>query len=98
RSHFHPRYIFQAQDGAIRLGADDNLIELLWCRQASGSTHVISELLPWRNWLASDLAGGIDLVLGLDRVGDIGNRHPQAGQPVRVHPNAHGIGTGAEYL
>ena len=49
RSHFHPRDIFQAQDGAVRLGADNNLIELLRCRQASGSANVIGELLPLRN-------------------------------------------------
>ena len=98
RSHLHSRHIFQAQDGAIRLGTDDNLIELLRRRQASGGAHVIGKLLAGRNRLSADLARGVDLVLGLDRIDDVGNRHPQAGQPVRIHPNAHGIGSGAEYL
>ncbi len=37
RSHFHPRHVLQAQDGAIGLGANDDLIELLRRRQSSGA-------------------------------------------------------------
>ena len=98
RSHFHPRHVLQAQDGAVGLGADDDLVELLRRRQASRGAHVVGELLPLRNGLAADLAGGIDLVLRLDGVGDVGHRDAQAGQPVRIHPNAHGIRPGAEDL
>ena len=58
------------QHGAIGIGADDDVAELLGGHQASLGAHRVGELLPGGDRLAADLAGGIDIVLGLERADD----------------------------
>ena len=61
------------QDGAVGVGADDDVAELLGRHQAALRAHRVGELLAGGCGLAADLAGGIDVVLGLDGADDLLN-------------------------
>ena len=80
------------------MGADDDFVELLRRRQASGGAHVIGKLLAIGNRLAADLARGIDPVLRLHCVCYVRHGHPKASQLVWIDPNSHRIRSSAENL
>ena len=58
--------------------------------------HRVGELLARRDRLAADLAGGVHLVLLLDRRDDLGDRDAALREHVRLHPHAHRVLARAE--
>ena len=98
RAELDPRDLFQAQQRAVRIGADDDLAELLPARQAAGRADGVGELLAGRRRFAADLSGGIHRVLRAQGVDDVGNRHAELRQLVGLHPEPHRVLARAEDL
>ena len=84
-AQFDARYVAEVQDGAIGVGAEDDVAELLGLDQAALRAHRVGELLALRNGLAADLAGGVHVVLGLDCGDDFRRRDAEL---ARVCPAA----------
>ena len=58
--------VAQVQDGAVGVGAENDVAELFRRDQAALGAHGVRELLALGNGLAADLAGGVHVVLRLD--------------------------------
>ena len=83
--------VTEVQDGAIGVGAKDDVAELFGLDQAALRPHGVGKLLALRDRLAADLAGRVHVVLGLDRLDDFRRGDAQLGHLVGVHPNAHRV-------
>ena len=59
--------VVKVQDRAVRIGAENDVSKFFRLDQASLRADGIGELLALRNRLAANLAGGVHIVLGLDR-------------------------------
>src|SRR5882757_2900662 len=57
-SQLDARDVLQAQHRAVRVGANDDLAELLWGNEASLRAHRVGELLTAWNRFAADLSSG----------------------------------------
>ena len=89
-------HVFDADEGSVCVGADHDVAELLFVFEAALGANGIGELLARRYRLAADLAGGVDGVLLLDGIDDLGDGDAQVGKQVGSHPQAHGVLPGAE--
>ena len=74
RAELNAGDVFQAQNGAVGIGAENDIAEFLGREQAALRAHGVSELLALRGRFAADLAGGIDVVLRLQRGDDLRER------------------------
>ena len=91
RAQFKSGHIFQAQNGAVGIGAHDDLAELFCGKQPALCPHRVSEFLPSWNGFAADLSGGVNGILRLYGLDDFGNGDAKLGQLVRLDPAAHGV-------
>ncbi len=85
------RDIAEAQDRAVRIGADDDVFELRDGRQTSLGLNVELELLVVGNGPRADAPDRRLSILGLDGVDDVARGEAETGQPVGSHPGAHRI-------
>ena len=83
--------IFEAHDGAIGIGANDDLGELLFGDQAAFGDDRIGIFLAWRNRFATDLSRGIYGVLGFQGGDDFRYGDLQLGKLIGIQPEAHGV-------
>ncbi len=91
RAELNPRDILQPHQTTVRVGANDDVPELLRIHQASLRAHGVSDLLAhWRR-RTSNLTRRIDDVLCRDRILEICNRQLKFGENIRRDPNAHRI-------
>src|SRR4029434_9027952 len=89
-AQFDPGHVPQAHDGAVRVGADDDLAKLLRRLEPSlGADRVRLLNALWR-WRRAHLARGVDGALLLDRLGEVGHGELEFGQHIRLDPHAHG--------
>src|SRR6201998_2123513 len=65
-AQFDSRDVFQVKNRAIGIGPEDDVAKLLRLDQSALGTNRVGELLSLRNRLSANLAGGVDVVLGLD--------------------------------
>ncbi len=101
RPEFDPRDVFQADRGAPRARAHDDVLEFLGIDQTPLGRDRVDQFL--RSALSgigrlSDLAGGELRVLLVDRARQIGGREFQLRQPVGPDPDAHRVVVRAENL
>src|SRR4029077_14462580 len=87
-----------ANDSPIGRCAHNDVAKLLWRGQAALRENRIGKLLVLRRRIAADLAGGINGVLRLDRIDDIGYRDTEFREMVRLDPKPHRILRRAEDL
>ena len=90
--------ILQVQNGAIRVGAQNNVAEVLGADEAALGADGVGEFLSVGNGLAADLASGVDGVLGLQGLGDLRDGDAELGELVGLDPHAQRVLTGAEDL
>ena len=76
---------------AVGIGSHHHLAEFLGRFKAPGGLNRIGKLRTRRCRSPSDLAGGNQDILLLDRSLDIANGQIELGELVRLHPNAHGV-------
>ena len=95
-AEFHAGDILHADDRAVGVGADDDLLKFLDGGEAAGGGDGEGENLALRDGFAADLAGRVDLVLGGDGGDDLGDRDVERGEAVRLHPDAHRVLARAE--
>ena len=95
-AQLHPSYIRHADDGAVRVGAHDDVAKLLCVQQTALRPNRVSELLPGGYRLGTDLAGGVHGVLIVERRYDIADRNAQTRQGVGPHPETHRVLVRAE--
>src|ERR1700722_5877383 len=86
-----PRDIAEVKNGAVRVRANGYFRKLFRSDQAALGAHRIGELLALGNRLATNLARGIHIVLGLDGSDDIGRRDAKLRHLVRIHPHAQRV-------
>ena len=77
RAQLRSGHVFNTNSPSIRCFAHDNVAELFWRGQSPLSQHGIRELLVTLSWLAANLSGRIDGVLGFNRANDVGDRDTQ---------------------
>ena len=58
--------VAEVEDGAVRVGAEDDVAELLGSDEAALRANGVGELLALGDGLAADLAGRVDVVLRLE--------------------------------
>ena len=93
-----PADVLQAHHGPVGVQADDDVAELLRRDEAPLGTDGVGELLPLRGRLGADAAGRVDRALLLHGVEQVGDREPEARQPLRLDPDAHGVVGGSVVL
>ena len=96
RAELDARDILQPHHRAVRVRAHRDGSEFLRRLQPPLRADRVGHLLPGRRRLRADLTGRIDGALLLHGAHQIGNREPERGQPVRLHPDAHRVVAGAE--
>ena len=90
-AELEPRDVAQAQHRSVRIGADDDVLELGDRGQAALGLDVELQLLIVRDRPRADASDrGLD-VLRLDRIDDVAGGQIEAGQPVGPDPGAHGV-------
>ncbi len=95
-AHLDTRHIADAQPRAVGIGAQHDIAELLRRGQGALRLHVQLELLVAGDGAGADAADRRLHVLRLDGVDDIGGSEVEAGQPLGIEPDPHGIGELAE--
>src|SRR6266850_2288539 len=88
-AQLHPSYILHSDKGAVRIGANDDVAKFLCGQQATLRPNRVGELLAARYGLGTDLAGGVDGILIVERVDDIADGDTHTGQGVGPYPVAH---------
>ena len=91
RAEIYPGDIFHADDRAVGVCANDNVLEVLLGHKAASGIHCKRKYLPLRHGLAANLSGGIDVVLSLNRANDFRHGDVERGEPVGLHPDAHRV-------
>ena len=76
--------VAEVNDGAVRVGANDNGAELFWLDEAALGAHGVGELLALRYGFRAYLSGWVHIVLGLDSLDDVGRCNAELGHLVRV--------------
>ena len=66
RAELDARDVAQVKNGAVGVGADDDVAELLRRDEAALRANRVGELLPVGHRLPADLAGGVHVVLRLE--------------------------------
>ncbi len=85
------RDVAQTQDRAIRIGADDDVLEFRDRAEAALGLDIELQLLIVGDRPGADAADrGLD-VLRLNRADDVGGSEVESGQPIGAHPGAHGV-------
>ena len=90
--------VFEPHHRAIRVGAHDDLAELLRRHQPALGHHVEGELLSRRRRVAAQTAGGVDGILTVHRADNFRHGDVQLGQQVGFDPDPHGILSRAEHI
>ncbi len=98
RPQLETRDVLEPDLRSVRVGADDDVAELLLVEQAPLRPNRVGVLRAGRRRRAADLAGRAQLVLLVDRVDDVGNRHAQARDAIGPEPDAHGVVAAAEQV
>ena len=91
RAHLDAGDVADAHDRAVGVGAQDDIAELLWRRQAALRLQIDLKLLILSNWPGADAANRRLNVLRLDRSCDVRGRQVETDQPLHVEPDAHRI-------
>ena len=91
RPQLHAAHVPEPNHGAVRLGADHNVLEVGQACQAALRPHGERELLRGRGRVPADLPGRVDGVLSMQRAGDLVDRDVELRQLVRIDPHAHGV-------
>ena len=91
RPHLDPRDVAHARHRAVGIGSKDDAAELLRGGQAPLRLHVHLELLVVAHGARADAPHRRLHVLRLDGVDDVGRRQVEAGEPLRIEPDAHGV-------
>ena len=91
RPQLDPGHVPDPDEGAIRVGADDHVLELGGVGQPPLGLDVELELLVVADRLRADPSGrGLD-VLRLQGRDDVVRGHAEAGQPVGLEPDPHAV-------
>ncbi len=94
-AEFHSGHIAEPEHGAVGVFADDYVAKVFIRYQEPLGPHGVGELLPRGSGFRAYLSRGVDRVLLLDRLDEVRNRNPEAGETVRFHPISHRIGASA---
>ena len=92
----HTGDVAQAQGRAVRIGAQDDVAELLRCLKTGQGGHRRVEFLPLERGLGANFAGRNLRVLRFDGVAHIAWHQTVIAQLERIEPDAHGV-LGAEH-
>ena len=90
-AQLHPRHIAQGQDRAVRVGAHDDILELLNRGQASLRLYVQLQLLLIRCRPSADATDSSLNVLRLQSIDHVIGGQFEPGQSIGPDPGAHGI-------
>ncbi len=89
-------HVFEAHHLPVAGLPDDDVLEFADLDQAALDEYGVLHLLPLRDRGQADAAGGRNLVLLADDVGDVGGGDAQSCHALRVEPDAHAVVAGAE--
>ena len=95
-AQLHPSYIRHPDDGAVRIGANDDFAKVLCVQQTALRANRVGELLAARHRLGANLAGGVHGVLIAERRCNIADGNAQTRQGVGPHPKTHRVLVRAE--
>src|SRR2546422_693784 len=93
---FDAGHVLHAHDGAVQVGADDDLAKLLRRLEPPLREHRVRLLHALGRRRRAHLARRVDRALLLDRGDEVGHGEPEFGQHIRLHPDAHGVIAGPE--
>jgi len=96
RPEIDARDVLHPDKRPVRIRPDDDVTEFLRRLQSTLRSHGVSELLSTRNRFASDLPGGIDVVLLLHCGDDVRHSDAKLRELIRLYPKPHCIMAGAE--
>ena len=95
-AQFDAGHVLHAHDGAVQVGADDDLAKLLRRLEPPLREHRVRLLHALGRRRRAHLARRVDRALLLDRGDEVGHGEPEFGQHIRLHPDAHGVIAGPE--
>ena len=98
RPEFDARHVLEPHDGTVGILPHDDVAKLLFGDEPALGGDRVGEFLPLGRGGPADLPGGIDRVLGIDRVDEVVDRDIELGQLIGLHPEAHGVLARAEDL
>ena len=96
RAELDARDVAYAQRTAGSVGAQHDIAEVGRVLEPPACVHRVSQRLPRRRRLGADPAGGVLIVLRLDRLRHVGGGHPELRHSGWIEPDAHRVVARAE--
>ena len=90
-AEFNPAEVLDAEKAPLLGSSHDDLAELFRSCHAATCRDVELEIDIGCERCSTDATNGCLHVLGLDRIGHVLNGNAEAGEPLQIEPNAHGI-------